>query len=125
MKVTLIWEHGELTRLQSEHALEIALKWLKTHNDLLSVFCTTTQTMYIKEDQRMTVTLYKAQLSLIVDLTAAGFDVYGTTDGTKIFNVDQIRSDSKHLILINVNKKTGRTTTAKISKSAFSYFDCV
>lgn len=49
MRVTLIWEHGILTRLQSANALKIALKWLYKYDDLLSVFCTTTQTMYIKE----------------------------------------------------------------------------
>lgn len=73
----------------------------------------------------MTITLYKAQLSIILDLTVAGFDVVGSADGTKIFNIDQIRSDSKHLILITFNKKTGRTSTVKISKTLFTYFDCV
>lgn len=49
MKVTLIWEHGILTQLQSAYALKIALKWLYEYDELLSVFCTTTQTIYLKE----------------------------------------------------------------------------
>ena len=49
MKVTLIWEHGILTRLQGANALKLAMNWLYKYDDLLSVFCSTTQTMYMKE----------------------------------------------------------------------------
>lgn len=49
MKVTLIWDDGTMTRMQSANALKIAQKWLYTHINLLAVFCTTTQTIYLKE----------------------------------------------------------------------------
>ena len=49
MKVTLIWADGTMTRMQSANALRIAQKWLYRYIDLLAVFCTTTQTMYLKE----------------------------------------------------------------------------
>lgn len=49
MKVTLIWDDGTLTRLQGANALKIAQHWLYKYIDLLAVFCTTTQTMYLKE----------------------------------------------------------------------------
>ena len=52
MKVTLIWADGTMTRMQSANALRIAQKWLYQYLDLLAVFCTTTQTMYLKEDQQ-------------------------------------------------------------------------
>ena len=49
MKVTLIWDDGTLTRLQGANALKIAQHWLYKYIDLLAVFCSTTQTMYLKE----------------------------------------------------------------------------
>ena len=49
MKVTLIWDDGKLTRLQSDNALKMAQHWLYKYVDLLAVFCTTTQTLYLRE----------------------------------------------------------------------------
>ena len=52
MKVTLIWADGTMTRMQSANALRIAQKWLYRYLDLLAVFCSTNNTMYLKEDQQ-------------------------------------------------------------------------
>jgi len=49
MKVTLIWDDGTMTRMQSANALKIAQHWLYKYINLLGVFCTTTQTLYLKE----------------------------------------------------------------------------
>lgn len=73
----------------------------------------------------MTVTLYKAKLSLVLDLTIAGYDVVGTADGIKVFNVDHIRYDGNTLIMIRQDKRTFETSTAVITKQEFVYFDCV
>lgn len=51
MKVTLIWADGTMTRMQSANALRIAQKWLYQYLDLLAVFCSTNNTMYLKEGQ--------------------------------------------------------------------------
>ena len=52
MKVTLIWADGTMTRMQSANALRIAQKWLYRYLDLLAVFCSNNNTMYLKEDQQ-------------------------------------------------------------------------
>ena len=52
MKVTLIWDDGKLTRMQGANALKIAQNWLYKYVDLLAVFCTTTQTMYLREARK-------------------------------------------------------------------------
>lgn len=73
----------------------------------------------------MTVTLYRAKMSILLEFTRAGWDVVGSVDGTKIFNVDHIRYDGNTLILIRQDKRSLETTTAVITKREFTYFDCV
>lgn len=73
----------------------------------------------------MTVTLYKAKLSLVLDLTAAGYDVVGSAGGIKVFNVDHIRYDGNTLIMIKQDKRTCETSSVVITKREFAYFDCV
>lgn len=49
MKVSVIWEHGEVTTMQSANALKIALQWLYSNNAVLAVHCTTNHTLYLRE----------------------------------------------------------------------------
>ena len=73
----------------------------------------------------MTVTLYRAKMSVLLELTRLGWDVVGSVDGTKIFNVDHIRYDGSTLILIRQDKRTWETDSVVIPKREFTYFDCV
>ena len=52
MKVSVIWEHGEVTTWQSANALKIAQHWLYTRADVLAVHCTTNCTLYLKEGRQ-------------------------------------------------------------------------
>lgn len=73
----------------------------------------------------MTVTLYRAKMSVLFELTREGWDVVGSVDGTKIFNVSHIRYDGKTLVLVSYNRRTGETSTAVLTNREFEYFDCV
>lgn len=49
MKVTLYWRDGVVTKLQGSNALKIAQRWLYKYVDLLVVFCSNNNTVYLKE----------------------------------------------------------------------------
>ena len=49
MKVSVIWEHGEVTEMQSANALKIALEWLYSNTAILAVHCSTNKTLYLRE----------------------------------------------------------------------------
>lgn len=49
MKVSVIWEHGEVTEMQSANALKIALEWLYSNTEILAVHCSTNNTLYLRE----------------------------------------------------------------------------
>ena len=51
MKVSVIWEHGEVTTWQSANALKIALEWLYTNTAILAVHCSTNNTLYLRGDE--------------------------------------------------------------------------
>lgn len=51
MKVSLVWADGTITRMQSVNALKIAQRWLYKYSDLLSIYCSTNHTLYMREGQ--------------------------------------------------------------------------
>lgn len=55
MKVSVIWEHGEITEMQSVNALKIAFEWLYYNTEVLAVFCLTNNTLYLKSGRRPTI----------------------------------------------------------------------